>query len=138
MGCRVIFGVFNVDIPYIEAGWIALVLGGLAWGVVYIWAGTADAGDVDECTYALSDGYDDLFSPYSFSDFIRGLMSALPVNLLLSWIAAIGLGMLSATQLGANLSGVVYLVFGVLTFIGIGWFLSEQLGFLSNRLDSNV
>ncbi len=122
-----IFGVFNVDIPYVKAGWIVPVLGGLAWGLAYIWAGTVDPYNDDECTFPVLEGYDDIFNPVDFSDFIRGLMSTLPVNLLLSWIAAIGLGMLSATRLGANFSGVVYLVFGTLTFIGISWFLSEQL-----------
>lgn len=120
-------GVFNVVSPDIGLSWLVLGLGGFAWGIAYIIAGTADADALTECLFPLFDPYDDLFGPVDIGDFLRALLSALPINFLISWGTAIGLGVLAATQFGANLSGVVYLAFGVIVFIGIVWFFLEEL-----------
>ena len=119
-------GVFNLASPDVGFSQLALGLGGLAWGLAYIVAGTANADDVVECLFPLFDPYDDLFGPVDLGDFVRALLSALPINLLVSWGIAIALGTLAATQFGANLSGVISLVFGSLVFMGIVWFLVEE------------
>jgi len=119
--------VLNIASPDVVCGWLALGLGGMVWGIAYIIAGTENADDVVECLFGLFGPYEELFGPISPGDFLYGLLSALPINFLLSWGSAVGLGALGATQVGANLSGVVYLVFGCLTFTGIVWFLSEEL-----------
>jgi hypothetical protein len=120
-------GVFKIVTPHIEFSWLALALGGVAWGLAYVIVGSADADDVVDCLFPLFSPYDDLFDPADFGEFVRALLSALPINLLISWVTAIGLGALAATLLDASLSGVAYLVFGILVFIGIVWFLREEL-----------
>lgn len=120
------FAVFNVESPKVEFSWFALAVGGLAWGLAYVIVGTANAGEeVVDCLFPLFDTYYNLFDPFDFGEFVRGLLSALPINFLISWGAAIGLGILAATQFGASLSGVVHLVFGSLVFIGIANFLVD-------------
>lgn len=121
-----VLGVFNVAIPDVEFSWLVLGLGGLAWGLSYILAGTANADDVIECLYALFDPYTDLFDAIDLGDFVRGLLSALPINFLLSWGTAIGLGVLAVKLFGANFSVMVYWVFGGVVLWGIVSFLSEE------------
>lgn len=122
-------GVFNLVSPDIELSWLVLGLGGFAWGIAYIIVGTANAepDDLIECLAPLFGQYEDLFNPIDMGEFLRASLSALPINFLISWSAAIGLGVLAAAQFGANLSGVVYLVFGVIVFFSIVWFVLWEL-----------
>jgi hypothetical protein len=118
--------IFNIESPEIRFSWLALGLGGLAWGIAYIFIGTVDADEFIECWWILLEPYDNLFNSISLGEFILGLLSAIPINFLISWGLAVGLGFLSGTYLNASLSGVVYLAFGIITFISIVWFLSEE------------
>lgn len=119
-------GVFNVTRPDITWSWIALGLAGLAWGLAYVIAGTAEAEDSLECLFVLVAPYEGLFDPLAPGDVLRALLSALPINFLISWGAAIGLASFAATHFGADFAGVVYLTFTALVFIGIAWFLYEE------------
>ncbi|MBN3034218.1 MAG: hypothetical protein JW861_01415 [Bacteroidales bacterium] len=112
-------GVFNLVHPDVHFGWLVLLIGGIAWGLAYVIVGSMEADDVEECLFAVFIPYEEMFDPDSAGGFLGGLVSAVPFNLLISWGAAVGLGHLAANQLGANLSGVVYLVFGVITVFAI-------------------
>ncbi len=119
--------VFNVSSPDAEFGWPALVLGGIAWGLAYVVVGALEFNDdVTECLSPLFSPYDALFGPDDLVDFVRALLTALPINFLISLGAAIGLGNLAAIQFGADSAGVANLVYGSLIIIGIVGFLFDD------------
>ena len=122
-----ILSVFNVDFPWPESGWLILAIAGLLWGIVYTIVGGLNAEDWVECLFPLVGPYEDVFGPVDIGDFMRGLFSALPINILLSWSVAMVVGFGATYFLGASFDGVVYIVFSMMTVLGIGWFLTEGI-----------
>lgn len=117
-------GLFGVELPKIAGGWLALSIGGLVWGFAYAFVGAIDAIDSTDFFFPFLVPYDDIFGPYEFGDLIRGLLTALPINFLISWGVANGLTIATTELLGAS-DAVVYLAFGLLTLIELGVYLSN-------------
>lgn len=120
-------GVFKITLPEVPFSWLALAISGFVWGIVYVFVGTLDAEEVSDCLFAMFAPYDDLFDPVDTADFVRAVLTALPINLIIAWGLAVTLGNLAAVHFGADFSGVVYLAFGATVGFGILWFLSEEL-----------
>lgn len=110
-----------------EIGWLPVIVAGLAWGLVYATAGGIEADNPVETLFPMFEAYDDLFGPIDVSDFIRGLFTAFPINVLLAAVLAVGLGILAAAQLEADFQGVAHLTFGIVSFIQMIWFFTSSL-----------
>jgi hypothetical protein len=119
--------VFGATAPNFDVRWLPLVLAGLAWGVVYLWASWDFPEAIPEFLLLPFFGYEGLFSPLGISDFLRGLLSAFPINLVLVWGVACVCGPLASSYAGADSTGVTYIVFGALTFIGVVWHVMESM-----------
>jgi len=107
--------VFAVDLPEVSGAWLALLIVGGLWGAAYAFKGAEEATVWPEHLFG------PLIPYLVVTDFgnVLGLLAATPFNVLFGWGLALGVGAAAETYLDAQLSGVVYLVFGVESAIAL-------------------
>lgn len=124
---RIGFGWIGVELIPLGDAWLPLGLTGLVWGIIYLLAATLE-GDVGiELFFPVLGPYGDIFDFYELGDVLRGVLSALPINLLISWggahLLAFALAYFIDVSTGTTF---IYIVFAVLTLDGmrryIGWY----------------
>jgi hypothetical protein len=112
---------FQVELKPVQGEWLALLIAGLVWGLTYAFLGAATASEPNEFFFAFLEPYTQIFDGIDLSERLRGLLTAMPLSMLISWGIAHGLAWAAATFLKAAYDGIAFLVFGALTLIGIGW-----------------
>lgn len=117
------FSVLNIDLPIVSSSQKVLFIAGIVWGIIFSIFGTIEALDYDEgvlsCLSSVFLPISELFDPWDFNEFITNLLSAIPFNFIFTWLSALVIASISESMLGANFSGVVYLIFGVLNIFGL-------------------
>ena len=92
-----------------------LYLMGIVWGAIYLIYGTIDASDFDEASFlidAVRLPYDELFDFGNFG----GLLTALPINLILSWGIALTLAFFFGTGFGIGAIIVITVIQVIIYF----------------------
>ena len=112
---------FHVELRAVQGEWLALLIVGLAWGLTYAFVGAGKAIEPSEFFFAFLDPYADIFDGTDLGERLRGLLTAVPFNTLISWGFAHGLAWAAANSLNAAYDGIAFLVLGALTFISIAW-----------------
>jgi hypothetical protein len=112
--------VFDIQLRVPGAAWLVLLLAGAIWGSAYFILGLGLASHWPELLLAPLVGWFDFFDFVDFGDCIRGLLTALPLNVLIPWGLAHGAATLASRKINAHYDGVVYLVFSIMTVIEIG------------------
>jgi hypothetical protein len=112
--------VFNIVLQPPRGYLTCLLLAALVWGVVYVCLAFMFATNWVELLLAPLIGWFTLFESIDFGEFIRSVLSALPLNIVLALGAAYAGATFAAKSLHAQYDGVFYLVFGVVTALELG------------------
>jgi hypothetical protein len=99
---------FHITLRPVSGGWVSLLIVGIMWGLVYM-----------KPNHFLLGPYLDLFWGYDADERIKGLLTALPINILFAWGLAQGARVAALNFIGVGADWIVYLVFGLIT-LGTG------------------
>lgn len=113
-------GLFGVELQTMEYTPYLLIIVGAIWGLVYTFAGALDATNLEELLFPFFDPYASLFEFFEFDEILRGIFTAIPLNVLLSLAIGHGCAYLGAEYMSGNYEGIVYVVTGVITFFSVG------------------
>jgi hypothetical protein len=117
------YGATALNLPVAGDGiaWWAVALAGLIWSLLYATGGGSQADSVSDTLFPMLEPLLDIFHPTGFSDVVRGLLTAFPLNILLAIAISLGLGALAVARLAADFSAVAHLAFLLVTIFQMAW-----------------
>lgn len=128
---RWVLGMLDLELPTTSGSWLALLLGGLLWGLILPLYGALEDPDPADLLLVPVLAYGDLLDGYDLGERLRGLLCAWPICFLVSWGGANGLAVAAGALFDMDYGLVLYLAFGLLSLLSalMHWLTAEEYTF---------